>query len=94
MDSCLDVLAECLVGVVGELGDAGGQGGYGGMAEEVEHGEVEMEAVAEAAVHLGKEEGMASEVEEVLIEADAVDAEGFLPDGGDLLFEFALRGGA
>jgi hypothetical protein len=74
--------------------DRRGQAGDGGGLEEGADGDLDAEGVAQARGDAGGEEGVAAEVEEALLDADALDAEDFVPGGGDGLLRRGARLGA
>src|SRR5215217_6982970 len=66
--------------------DAGGERGDGGGLEESAKGKLDAEGRADAGDDLGGEEGVATEGEEVVGDADALQAEDGGEEGGELLF--------
>ena len=74
--------------------DAHGEAGDGRGLEEIAEWEVDVEELADAGDDLSGEEGMAAELEEVVVAADGVDGEDVLPDGGEELFGRGAWSGA
>ena len=62
-----------------------------GIVEHFDQRDSRAEPVLQLAVHSRQEQGIAAQVEEVVVNSDLLEAEDFLPDRGDLLFDFALR---
>ncbi len=73
------------------VGDPGGHGGQGGGLEHGAHRQLDAEAVAHAGEQLGGAQRVAAQGEEVVVAADAVDAEQRGPDGGQGFFNRAIR---
>src|SRR5947209_18650619 len=70
----------------GGLGDQElGQGRYGGAFEDGDLGDVDPQLSLQARDDPDGGQGVASEVEEVVVDADGLDPQELLPDGGDLL---------
>ncbi len=65
--------------------------GRGREGEQVLDGEVDAEDVADPGENLGGEQRVAAELEEVVVDADRLDAEDLLPDAADLLLALVPR---
>ncbi len=79
-------------GIAGHrVGDPGGHGGQGGGLEHGAHRQLDAEAVAHAGEQLGGAQRVAAQGEEVVVAADAVDAEQRGPDGGQRFLNRAVR---
>src|SRR5471032_2225644 len=63
-----------------------------GVFEQLTQLQVQAEGLANPRNHLRGQQRMAAEFEEVIGQTDALQFQYVLPDGGDLLFQFALRG--
>src|SRR5436309_2213664 len=71
------------------LREVSSQGGNGGRAEELDDGDLQSQAVCQAAAELEEQQGMASQLEEVILDADPLQPQHLLPDAHQLLLEGA-----
>jgi hypothetical protein len=62
-----------------------------GIGEQVEQGHLAAQSRVQAAMHTGEEQGVSSEVEEVVVEAYLFDPEDVAPDVRDALLQHCLR---
>ena len=68
-----------------------GQSGYGGHLEETAQGQFHLEGFAQPGDHLGGQQGMSAQLEEVIMEANLLDTENLFPKIGEPLFEGGAR---
>jgi len=68
-----------------------GQPGDRGLLEQCPHRQFDLECSAQPGDELGGEQRMPAQVEEVVMDADLVDAEKLLPDARQVAFQLALR---
>ena len=68
-----------------------GEASDGWGLEEAAQRDLDVEFFEQAREHLSGEQGMAAEVEEVIVDAELIDAQDFREDVGDGLFVFGAR---
>ncbi len=62
-----------------------------GIVKHFDQRDLRAELVLQLDVHSSQEQGIAAQVEEIVVKSNLLQAEDFLPDRGDLLFDFAVR---